>query len=46
VTSTVNTASVDFHTRIGFRVEGTDEPVAADGVDDVVGHVRMVRDLV
>jgi ribosomal protein S18 acetylase RimI-like enzyme len=45
VTSVVNTASVDFHTRIGFRVEGTDEPVAADGVDDVVGHVRMVRDL-
>jgi ribosomal protein S18 acetylase RimI-like enzyme len=45
VTSTVNTASVDFHTRIGFRVEGQDAPVPADGVDDVAGHVRMVRDL-
>jgi ribosomal protein S18 acetylase RimI-like enzyme len=46
VTSTVNTDSVAFHTRIGFRVEGTDAPVAADGVDDVAGHVRLVRDLV
>ena len=45
VTSTVNTDSVAFHTRIGFRVEGTDAPVAADGVDDVAGHVRLVRDL-
>ncbi len=45
VTSVVNTGSVTFHTRIGFRVEGTDEPVAADGVDDGVGHVRLVRDL-
>ena len=45
VTSTVNTDSVAFHTRIGFEVEGTDEPVVVDGVDDVAGHVRMVRDL-
>ena len=45
VTSTVNTASVEFHTRIGFRVEGQDAPALVDGVDDVMGHVRMVRDL-
>ena len=45
VTSTVNTASVAFHTSIGFVVEGVDAPVAADGVDDVDGHVRMVREL-
>ncbi len=45
VTSTVNTASVAFHTRIGFVVEGVDDPVVADGVDDVSGHVRLVREL-
>jgi ribosomal protein S18 acetylase RimI-like enzyme len=45
VTSTVNTASVAFHTSIGFEVEGYDEPLVVDGVDDVAGHVRMVRRL-
>jgi ribosomal protein S18 acetylase RimI-like enzyme len=45
VTSTVNTASVAFHTSIGFMVEGVDEPVAAAGVDDADGHIRMVREL-
>ncbi len=45
VTSTVNTASVAFHTSIGFEVEGVDEPLVVDGVDDVAGHVRMVRRL-
>ena len=45
VTSTVNRASVAFHTSIGFVVEGVDEPVVVDGVDDVAGHVRMVRDI-
>ncbi len=45
VTSTQNTASVAFHTSIGFEVEGADEPVLVDGVDDVAGHVRMVRRL-
>jgi ribosomal protein S18 acetylase RimI-like enzyme len=45
VTSTVNTASVAFHTAIGFEVEGTDAPVPADGVDDTAGHVRLVRRL-
>ncbi|MBI1378867.1 MAG: GNAT family N-acetyltransferase [Frankiales bacterium] len=45
VTSTVNTASVAFHTSIGFEVEGVDAPVAAAGVDDTDGHVRMVRRL-
>ena len=45
VTSTVNSASVAFHTSIGFEVEGVDEPVVVDGVDDVAGHVRMVRRL-
>ena len=43
VTSTVNTASVAFHTSIGFEVEGADEPLEVDGVDDAAGHVRMVR---
>ena len=45
VTSTQNTASVAFHTSIGFEVEGVDEPVVVEGVDDVAGHVRMVRRL-
>ena len=43
VTSTVNTASVAFHTSIGFEVEGIDEPLVVEGVDDAAGHVRMVR---
>jgi ribosomal protein S18 acetylase RimI-like enzyme len=43
VTSTVNTASVAFHTSIGFEVEGIDDPLVVDGVDDAAGHVRMVR---
>ena len=43
MTSTVNTASVAFHTSIGFEVEGVDEPLVADGIDDAAGHVRMVR---
>lgn len=45
VTSTANDASVAFHTAIGFQVEGVDAPVEIDGLDDVVGHVRLVRDL-
>ncbi len=36
VTSMVNTASVAFHTAIGFAI---------DGVDDSSGHVRFVRRL-
>jgi ribosomal protein S18 acetylase RimI-like enzyme len=43
VTSTANAASVAFHTSIGFVLEGTDEPLVVDGLDDVAGHVRMVR---
>ena len=43
VTSTVNAASVAFHTSIGFVVEGVDEPLVVAGVDDVGGHVRMTR---
>jgi ribosomal protein S18 acetylase RimI-like enzyme len=43
VTSTVNTASVAFHTSIGFEVEGIDEPLDVEGVDDAAGHVRMVH---
>jgi ribosomal protein S18 acetylase RimI-like enzyme len=45
VTSTMNTASVAFHTRIGFVVDGVDEPLPVDGVDDAAGHVRMLRRL-
>ena len=45
VTSTQNRASVAFHTAIGFVVEGEDAPVQVDGVDDVDGHVRMVREI-
>ena len=45
VTSTTNTASVAFHTSIGFVVSGVDEPVVVDGVDDVAGHVLMVREI-
>jgi ribosomal protein S18 acetylase RimI-like enzyme len=43
VTSTTNTASVAFHTSIGFEVTGVEEPVIVDGVDDVAGHVLMAR---
>jgi RimJ/RimL family protein N-acetyltransferase len=43
VTSTVNEASVRFHTSIGFSVDGTDEPAPSAGVDDDHGHVRMSR---
>ena len=43
VTSTTNDASVAFHTAIGFIVEGVDEPVVAEGVDDSSGHVRLLR---
>ena len=45
MTSTVNTASVAFHTSIGFVVDGIDDPVEVEGVDDDAGHVRMVREL-
>ena len=45
VTSTVNAASVAFHTSIGFALDGVDAPVAADGIDDGAGHVRLVREL-
>lgn len=43
VTSTLNTASVAFHTSIGFAIEGADAPVDVEGIDDVGGHIRMVR---
>ncbi len=43
VTSTTNTASVAFHTSIGFEVTGIDEAVVVDGVDDVAGHVLLAR---
>ena len=43
VTSTLNEESVAFHTSIGFGVEGVDEPLEVEGVDDVAGHVRLVR---
>ena len=46
MTSTVNTASVAFHTSIGFVVDGTDVPVEARGVEaDAAGHVLLCRDL-
>jgi ribosomal protein S18 acetylase RimI-like enzyme len=45
VTSTANEVSIAFHTSIGFVVAGIDEPVIVDGIDDVVGHVRLVRDI-
>jgi hypothetical protein len=41
MTSTVNTASVAFHTRI--EVGSVDEPLVTDGVHDTADHVRMVR---
>jgi ribosomal protein S18 acetylase RimI-like enzyme len=43
VTSTVNEASIAFHTSIGFEIDGTDAPLAAEGIDDDHGHVRFVR---
>jgi ribosomal protein S18 acetylase RimI-like enzyme len=45
VTSTTNTASLAFHTSIGFVVTGRDEPVVVAGVDDGAGHVLMMRDI-
>jgi len=46
VTSTVNEASVAFHTSIGFVVTGRDVPVAARGLEaDAHGHVLMAREL-
>jgi ribosomal protein S18 acetylase RimI-like enzyme len=46
VTSTVNEASVAFHTSIGFVVTGTDVPVAARGLEaDSTGHVLLCRDI-
>jgi ribosomal protein S18 acetylase RimI-like enzyme len=45
VTSTVNTASIAFHTSIGFEIDGTDAPLEAEGIDDDHGHVRFVRRL-
>jgi L-amino acid N-acyltransferase YncA len=45
VTSTTNTASVAFHSSIGFVVTGVDEPVIVVGVDDVAGHVLMAREI-
>ncbi|MEO6822657.1 MAG: GNAT family N-acetyltransferase [Candidatus Nanopelagicales bacterium] len=45
VTSTVNEASVRFHTSIGFTIEGTDAPTPSAGVDDDHGHVLMSRQI-
>jgi ribosomal protein S18 acetylase RimI-like enzyme len=45
VTSTVNEASIAFHTSIGFEIDGADAPLAAEGIDDDHGHVRFVRRL-
>ncbi len=45
VTSTVNSASIAFHTAIGFEIDGTDAPQIAEGIDDHDGHVRFVRRL-
>ncbi|MFC6236312.1 GNAT family N-acetyltransferase [Longivirga aurantiaca] len=46
VTSTVNTASVAFHTSIGFVVTGTGVPVEARGLEaDADGHVLMCREI-
>ncbi len=46
VTSTVNEASVAFHTAIGFVVTGTDVPVEAEGLEaDAAGHVLLCRDI-
>ena len=45
VTSTTNEASVAFHQAIGFVIEGVDEPLVVDGVDDIAGHVRLVRQI-
>lgn len=45
VTSTVNAASIAFHTAIGFEIDGTDAPQIAEGIDDHHGHVRCSRRL-
>lgn len=45
VTSTINTASVAFHTAIGFEIDGSDDPLAVEGIDAAHGHVRFVRRL-
>ena len=45
VTSTINEASIAFHTSIGFEIDGTDAPLAAERIDDDHGHVRFVRRL-
>ena len=46
VTSTVNTASVAFHTSIGFVVTGMGVPVEARGLEaDADGHVLLCREL-
>lgn len=45
VTSRLNTASIAFHTSIGFVVDGTDAPIDAVDLDDTAGHVRLVREL-
>lgn len=46
VTSTINTASVAFHTSIGFVVTGSDVPVEARGLEaDAHGHVLMCREI-
>ena len=45
MTSTLNTASIAFHTSIGFVVDGTDAPIDAVDLDDTAGHVRLVREL-
>jgi ribosomal protein S18 acetylase RimI-like enzyme len=45
VTSTVNAASIAFHTALGFQIDGTDAPQVAAGIDDTHGHVRFVRRL-
>ena len=43
VTSTVNEASVRFHTSIGFTVDGTAAPAPSGGIDDDHGHVLLSR---
>jgi ribosomal protein S18 acetylase RimI-like enzyme len=46
VTSTVNTESVAFHTRIGFVVTGRGVPVVARGLEaDAAGHVLLCREI-
>ena len=45
VTSTVNRASVAFHTSIGFTIDGETTASPTAGVDDDHGHVLMSRRL-